>query len=1449
MGLYKGKRKRGLRLSIGPKPHIYRRQLLRHSGSTSCSPFKSPSSKRLRQDKTSQPLSSRISSIKRVTSNPQTPRSTIKRKKIYFSPNLNRSPATCSRRKLLYSTPKDVNFSDKELDSDFESDFKDIPTSESKENEHIDPECHMVNDAVECGESDFQIINDFLGEIDKVGHKATFMKFFSMVLNKQFPLDNVAFSLFTDVITWFSKDDSRGMRYSQPALKFFWLGKKLFGGRFVRFMSGLKNETDLLKGNTTLNPTDSKINFACPSEYVLTNLNPLGNDFPEIKSSGLINGMIELKSEKDYENSFVLMFDGKKIRKGTDVDLLGFEDGESLADKKTEHENDCELLAQATAIFKEAQSLFERLELTPGDYKERVFEQLTKCTTLFSKCIRNLRERKKSRDLQLLRLKEKSSKDTSGQVNYAYAIDMCKTLVYQIENCLFSLLDVQLTICKAGAFINKAGHLFAKDRTINLSKQSNVVLLKEPNEMKKQLQVEQLDPTLTKQRSTEWFAARNKAKVTGSSAYIALGCDSLKRQKEHFDHVVSGVDKQEPGSEQKAAMEHGSESEVHQIATLSSVIMPYLYPDMIFHEEGYYPCNGLIVSPDGSLRTDSGIVYAFEGKAPIGNAYKTPVHYEVPERYISQTILESDVEESQKGTLYLCWSNESTTLFEVPPGKEIADSIYKITDSLYHIQIPKRPSRISEDSRNLKEQLRSHVGKCIFIGEFPSVKGLLGHDSHTGTNMNADDTENVNTCHYDELLKAMLKGKTSVQECYELLRQHASQVVVYLLADLDRLWKPEQPHAVPVLYFYRGYSLPMKIVRKLTDYCKAECKKKGIDIVITCSDGEFLPLMVHDKDGNPLTMLQLSKKVWGDVCKLQKSDIVKRISSLNKTVISVETECGVELTGVEGNHVRTPMNGWSGSKKNSRGSPNTETDENVVVENDAVTDNRDVFTDDEILGAALESCSNQHVTQYQTSETPERNNDLDTDTTILYTVGTEYDISAQTSENAEIDSQGDRTTTQSTLSDTELHNILHLLQTGNRSKWETVNCEDLQSILRSAKTLNKLLKKELLEIIQYINLQLIKDNKQLMTKQKSKSDLVNQLSHYLGDGSEIERTVRKQVKLRSPKTLHEIALKSLMKKEFPKQVLNIAYATFLWPKKVKEWREKAFVSENVEVVGTGYFQPYYVPEFDIETEEFGLFSYDKTHLGTNFRKALCLNKVQGIQKKAWEVVADRNPKILHPSIIQVSDEGKILDQMKESLALNMVSAEVETEMERDGYVKEAELCNVLREGLFVADDQPGVTAKERCIKRLKLIQWLDKGVNFGNFPPYGSKIKGLSNILYEGLRVSLEAKLYLYALSKKGTYSARAPNTLCSESFFSSMQEMDPWGQGVLTGKGVQKHITDFTTITAMKMEPLENRYVYISDPKVYELRRENPCLRHVRGSITFNRHQCPRLQCLFRHV
>ena len=160
----------------------------------------------------------------------------------------------------------------------------------------------------------------------------------------------------------------------------------------------------------------------------MANLNPMGSDFPEIERAVLINGMIQLKAENYCENSIVLMFDGKKIRRGTDFDLLGFEDWQTLESRKKEHDHACHLISEAIMVFRKAGVLFERLELTTGQHNSIVSGKLTECLTLFSRCIRNVRERKRLKELQLLKLKEKSSKDTIGSTNYAYAIDMCRTV-------------------------------------------------------------------------------------------------------------------------------------------------------------------------------------------------------------------------------------------------------------------------------------------------------------------------------------------------------------------------------------------------------------------------------------------------------------------------------------------------------------------------------------------------------------------------------------------------------------------------------------------------------------------------------------------------------------------------------------------------------------------------------------------------------------------------------------------------------------------------------------------------------------------------------------------------------------------------------------------------------------------------------------------------------------
>ena len=150
--------------------------------------------------------------------------------------------------------------------------------------------------------------------------------------------------LFLDVIIWFNSNDVRQVRYNDTSLNFFWLEKKLFGGRFICCMSGPNNEADIIRDKTTLKQMDSKVNFSCPSESILSNYNPLGYEIETESGPGLVQSMIDLAARKSTnEMSYVLMFDGKKIKRGADLDLLGYEEN-PVSKKRQAFENNLEVI-------------------------------------------------------------------------------------------------------------------------------------------------------------------------------------------------------------------------------------------------------------------------------------------------------------------------------------------------------------------------------------------------------------------------------------------------------------------------------------------------------------------------------------------------------------------------------------------------------------------------------------------------------------------------------------------------------------------------------------------------------------------------------------------------------------------------------------------------------------------------------------------------------------------------------------------------------------------------------------------------------------------------------------------------------------------------------------------------------------------------------------------------
>ncbi|KAH3864335.1 hypothetical protein DPMN_027352 [Dreissena polymorpha] len=638
----------------------------------------------------------------------------------------------------------------------------------------------------------------------------------------------------------------------------------------MRFMGGPKNETHFLCGNQQLSPADSKINFACPSEKVLLNYNPVHCDLSGGLDHGIIDRMITLVANNTNESlSYVIMFDGKKIKRGTDIDLIGFE-SEPLVEKKLKFEAEKNAVDE---VVQRAQSIIKCLE-SDCDVELETRNELNtgihKCFHLYSNTLLELKQLKKSKELAVHKYKDKIKKDPKLAKAFEFAIDSCRTFLYQIDNCVSGLLSVQWELCKSGSYLNGAFDLFAKNKNeVVLTKQSNVKLFDESIDE----QSEDLPTHTVKQRTDKWFDARSKMKVTGSSIYTAIGLDGLKRLHGHFDNVFSNVPNQPFSEQQENAMRHGTESEKHEIATLSSIVLPFLFPNLIYFEEGYYVENNVMVSPDGCLRDAASMtaVYAFEGKAPFGSIWCRQ-HYKVPERYMTQTIFEQKVLSAENGTLYLCWTPESTTVFRVPVNRSLHSKCMDIIDSIYMKSVPKRPTRIPKEIKSLRQEIKEHVEHCEFLGEFPSVKACEINRDYLAEPFS-----------YHDLMRALMKGKQLMKEVYNLKRHFASQVVVYLLADLDRLWKPELPHAVPIMYCYRGPSMTMEIARNLLEHVVKACTNKGLHIAAVSSDGEFVQLMVKDKKGQPLTLHQLSKNVWNDVSKMKKQELINRLKALNKT--------------------------------------------------------------------------------------------------------------------------------------------------------------------------------------------------------------------------------------------------------------------------------------------------------------------------------------------------------------------------------------------------------------------------------------------------------------------------------------------------------------------------------------------------------------------------------------
>lgn len=225
------------------------------------------------------------------------------------------------------------------------------------------------------------------------------------------------------------------MRYSLQTKKFWKLGWRLFGGRFLNFMGGDIVLQKAAKG--FFPPKSSEINFAVPDIKALRQFDPYSVEGE--RKPGVFANVIRELSLALKGHSACITFDGKKLKQSLtkesgDVDLLGFEKGLSLHEKK--NKLDMKLL--------EVEEVLVNLETTD---QKHVIKTLIKGLKVISEDSVELSNLKAKKEYGKSKLIERSGDLDWRKGKYVYAISAIIAFIHDIDRFLDKARDVLQNIC------------------------------------------------------------------------------------------------------------------------------------------------------------------------------------------------------------------------------------------------------------------------------------------------------------------------------------------------------------------------------------------------------------------------------------------------------------------------------------------------------------------------------------------------------------------------------------------------------------------------------------------------------------------------------------------------------------------------------------------------------------------------------------------------------------------------------------------------------------------------------------------------------------------------------------------------------------------------------------------------------------------------------------------
>ena len=496
--------------------------------------------------------------------------------------------------------------------------------------ESTEADFSAATDSSHPSNSEFgSLVEEVAAKFDEVNRREDFISFLKVIANGTLSTTNIAIQLALDVAKYADLSDKTTMRYGAISKDVWLLVYKLFKPAATRFFRGPRNDTE--------GPIDaSEINFSVPAE---SNLRRYFSEFQmDTQKTGIIHKPLEKISESLTGPAKITM-DGKKLAIGFDgqsgdENLNGHEEPPVLYERQQLFQGQLDNIRH---VQQHADKVMNQCTTDIIDHSDKVIlaDGLKEVIHVLSMHVKALRETIVKKNYAVKKLMAKAGIDWLNS-KYSNSISFHK---YKIVPCEKNIKSLLRRIDDCGFYtcvLNKTDHLYVRgiDKEINVSDLSNFRCLTEVGNLTN-LPVKQAAKH-TKQGTDAWFDMRKRACFTGSTAFQAFGCSTLREQKEHHEKIYKG--KEIIFSEAtKEAMTYGSENEINGLATLACKLLPVYFGDLIYKEDG---CEVVdigdqgamtVISPDGSLVSEnsfSDCEVSVEVKCPTpGKEFTTQTTY------------------------------------------------------------------------------------------------------------------------------------------------------------------------------------------------------------------------------------------------------------------------------------------------------------------------------------------------------------------------------------------------------------------------------------------------------------------------------------------------------------------------------------------------------------------------------------------------------------------------------------------------------------------------------------------------------------------------------------------------------------------------------------------------------------------------------------------------------